>query len=73
VDIYPGHPEKNTNAAGIFSDAPFGACHGGNTVHTPSDTQQIRLVNPKNPKNAGSWIVRTNNWQYKALGPGHAV
>lgn len=32
VDIYPGHPEKNTNAAGIFSDAPFGACHSGNTA-----------------------------------------
>lgn len=39
VNIYPGYPEKNTNAAGIFSDTPFGTWHSGNTVHTASDTQ----------------------------------
>ena len=70
VDIYPGHSEKNTSSAGTFSDSPFGACAGdtGNSLMTASDTQQLRLVNPKN---AGNWIVRTNNWQYSASQPCH--
>jgi Carboxypeptidase regulatory-like domain len=70
VDIYPNHPEKNTSATGTFSDSPFGACAGTTStmLHTASDTQQIRLVNPKN---SGNWIVRTNNWKYSSPGPGH--
>lgn len=43
-----------------FSDHPFEEC-GSGAISSTSDTQNIRIVNPKN---AGYWQVRSNSWQY---------
>ena len=66
VDIVKG---MTTNAKGQFTDAPFGACNAPTpSTQAMSDVQNIRIVNPKK---AGSWVVRTNNWSYTLTSAGH--
>ena len=59
ADITPG---MTTDANGIFVDGPFGECGSGTLPVSASETQNIKIVNPKN--RGASGVIRSNKWRY---------